>query len=100
MRSSTYYAIAALLFLATVPMYRYILQRAGRPDVAPVHVQSQPARFQQPIQQPAAHQPRSLLDGERCVGGVVVLVSAHSYTSAVGQDGRPVKCEGRYLTQP
>lgn len=36
---------------------------------------------------------------ERCISGTVVRVEGASYTQAVGADGRPVACSGRYRTQ-
>lgn len=39
---------------------------------------------------------RALKVGERCIGGTVVEVNGSSYTQALGAQGRPVACSGRY----
>lgn len=94
MRAGTYYVIAAVLVLATVPMYRYIFRRAHELDVP------QAARIAERSLDPAVyvHQPSvdhqrvPLLPGELCEGGVVVLASGNSYTQAVDVSGHPVRC--------
>ena len=96
MRNGTYYAIAALLVLATVPMYRYIFHRARELDLpsppsAVVYASSPPVAMS-----PASSSRMPLLPGEICVGGVVVLVSGSTYTQTNGADGRPVRCDGTY----
>lgn len=39
---------------------------------------------------------RALGADEQCIGGTVVRVSGSTYAQALGSDGRPVACEGRY----
>ena len=88
------YVLAALLLLASVPLYRYIIARGQAADAVPpervVHVET-PVIVQAP-------QPRllPLLAGERCIGGMVVLVNGSTYTQAVDADGRVAHCEGQY----
>ncbi|GGY20912.1 hypothetical protein GCM10008098_11980 [Rhodanobacter panaciterrae] len=99
MRAGSYYALAAVLVLATVPMYRYIFQRSReleRPlpravqvsDVSPLR--DLPARIVEPSRMP-------LLPGESCMGGVVVLVSGTTYTNAVDGSGHAVRCEAGFV---
>jgi hypothetical protein len=42
---------------------------------------------------------RQLASNQRCVGGVVVVVSGSSY-SQLGTVGDPVRCNGRYADRP
>jgi hypothetical protein len=98
MRAGTYYAIAAVLVLATVPMYRYIFQRArelDRPQASSV-VQ---VRTVEPVHAVAprldARSPLALLPGELCEGGVVVIQNGNAYTLA-GSPGHPLSCSGRF----
>ena len=43
-----------------------------------------------------ARRARMLAPSERCVGGTVVQVNGSTYTQAIGPDGRPIACSGRY----
>lgn len=95
MRNGTYYTIAALLVLATVPMYRYIFHRARELDRSPVPSVLYVASSQI-VPEPATSGRMLLMPGETCVGGVVVLVSGSTYTQTNGADGRPVRCAGGY----
>lgn len=109
MRAGTYYVIAAVLVLATLPMYRYIFQRAlelDRPPLAAVPVSTPALRAVASVDAPAAvlAAPRApssgvptLLPGEECHGGYVFLVDGSSYRQAVGTGGRPVRCDSRGL---
>ncbi|MET4567822.1 hypothetical protein [Rhodanobacter soli] len=99
MRAGTYYAIAAVLVLATLPMYRYIFQHARELDTP---VSSAVAIVQAPAVVLAARSapPSSgppLMPGEECHGGFVFLVDGSSYRQAVGVGGRPVRCDSRGL---
>jgi hypothetical protein len=89
MRAGTYYTIAAALVLASLPMYRYIFAHAHDAD-RPVYV-VQPDSSSAP-----SSQRLPLMPGERCIGGVVVLVNGTSYTQADGPDGHPVRCAEGY----
>ena len=90
-----YYALAALLVLATVPMYRYMYV-ASRPKLdlsAPaVMVRRVPVSVPVPVVEPLRRVP--LLPGERCYGGVVILVNGQTYTQVSDVAG-PVRCSGR-----
>jgi len=109
MRAGSYYALAAVLVLATVPMYRYIFQHArelDRPVPAAVPVSAHALRAVAPVEAPAAFlaarsaPPPSgppLMPGEECHGGFVFLVDGSSYRQAVGVGGRPVRCDSRGL---
>lgn len=99
MRAGTYYAIAAVLVLATLPMYRYIFQRArelDRPQSSPV-VQVLPVVVGTALSRVDQQTRVPLLPGELCEGGVVVLVSGNAYTQAVDASGHPVRCEPGFL---
>lgn len=109
MRAGTYYAIAAVLVLVTLPMYRYIFQRAREldhpppasvplavPAVRPVALVEPPApvladRPPSPVMGPA------LMPGEECHGGYVFLVNGTAYRQVVSAGVRPVRCDGRNL---
>lgn len=102
MRAGTYYAIAAVLVLATLPMYRYIFQHARELDRPPPVAVPLPAPVEPPASVLVARSPSpmagpALMDGEECHGGYVFLVSGTAYRQAVGAGGRPVRCEGRNL---
>jgi len=97
MRASGYYAIAIALFVATIPMYRYIFERSrsvGEP--APVYVASGASGHDALNLALPDWQAKPLLPGELCEGGVVVLVNGSTYTQARSQDGHSVLCSGRY----
>ena len=97
MRHKTYYVIAALLVLATVPMYRYTLNHAREVD----HAQSTMSREHVPFAQPQAplpaNQPRPLLAGEICKAGLVLLVGAGGYVPAKDSDGVAVHCKAGHV---
>lgn len=46
MRNGMYYLVALLLFLATIPMYRYILDHSVRDALAPAAVAQEPSVHQ------------------------------------------------------
>lgn len=82
MRSALYYAIAAFLVLASVPMYRYILSRTStvrHPAPAPVI----PAPVVSVV---------PLLPGEVCRAGFVYIVRGNVQMPAVDVAGRSVRC--------
>jgi hypothetical protein len=96
MKAGTYYAIAAVLVLATLPMYRYIFARAREVDQSRVQLVEQASvRYVLREAQPGASYPSrvALLPGELCEAGVVVLASGNSYTQAVDSSGHAVRCE-------
>jgi hypothetical protein len=99
MRAGSYYALAAVLVLATVPMYRYIFQRArelDRPqETRVVYAVSAPVSYVPPPPRPEARTPLALLPGELCEGGVVVIQNGNAYTQA-GSPGHPLACSGRF----
>lgn len=110
MRAGTYYAIASVLVLATLPMYRYIFQRAreldhpppaplplSTPAVRPVALMEQPPAAVLASRPPSPVVGPALMPGEECHGGYVFLVNGTAYRQAVGADGRPVRCDGRNL---
>ena len=82
MRPGTYYVIAGLLVVATVPMYAYMFRHAGRSSVA-----VQPVR-------PAVHstRPVRLMPGERCYSGFVFQLTAASAVQLFDAAGQPVAC--------
>ena len=94
------YAVAGLLVLATVPIYRYIIGHA-RADVAreeAAHVLPQPVEQMTTMRQPppiplatsmALEEPPA---GIRCYGDAAVSIKGSVYTQAVGTDGRPLRC--------
>ena len=96
MRASGYYAIAIALFVATIPMYRYIFERSrsvGEP--APVYVASGASGHDALNLALPDWQAKPLLPGEICEAGFVVLVSGSTYSQALDQQGRAVACLGR-----
>ena len=92
MRPHTYYLIAALLVLATVPMYRYLFTHASETD------QSQSAVVSERYQSPATTaEPRQLLPGETCKEGLVYLANGNRYVLAKGSGGVAVHCRAGNL---
>lgn len=91
MRSGMYYVLGLLLLLATVPMYRYILHRANRPDVPAqprfTYLTSPPPPVRPPLQPPS----QPLSRDELCEGGVVVRVRGNVYTQELTLSGS-VRC--------
>lgn len=90
MRSAVYYVIAALLVLASVPMYRYILSRTStlrHPAPAPVI----PAPVVSVV---------PLLPGEVCRGGAVFIVRGNVQIPAVDVAGRPSRCTDAGMVRP
>lgn len=95
MGTKTNYTIAAACLLATLPMYRYLYDRAVEPKRSVSVVIVQPAEAS-PLFVP---EPEPLAANERCVGGVVIGVNGNVYTQAVALDGHAARCEGRYRVQ-
>ncbi|MEO9228122.1 MAG: hypothetical protein ABI216_04075 [Devosia sp.] len=92
MRPHTYYLIAALLVLATVPMYRYIFTHASETDDSRSTVSREQValqRFQAPVTTGGS---RPLLPVATCKQGVLYLVDGNGYLAAKGADGVAVHC--------
>lgn len=100
MRAGTYYFLAGVLVLATLPMYRYIFKRARQLDhQSPVHVAQQPRVLYSyvPSKRVSAPTRTPLLPGELCEGGVVILVSGNTYTQALDVSGNAVRCSAGFV---
>lgn len=97
MRPQTYYALAALLVLATVPMYRYILAQARESAYSQSPVYQEHAPFSLPRTPLAAVNQRPLLAGEICKEGVVYLTDRNGYVPAKSSAGVIVHCRGNHL---
>ena len=97
MRPYTYYLIAVVLLLLTVPMYHYIFTHGRVTDysqstVAREHVSL--ARSKAPV---AATKPRLLLSGEICKHGLVYLASGNGYVPAKSFSGAAVQCRAGHV---
>lgn len=112
MRSWMAYAIAGCLVLATIPMYRHILERARRPDadVSPAAtLQARaPTGYEPPLQQPVRQCSTGMLHGPcddvlvinealgyykaRCVGDTVYRLKRHGTITVVEPWPTQVKC--------
>ncbi|MGC1548995.1 MAG: hypothetical protein WA777_10740 [Rhodanobacter sp.] len=100
-------AIAAVLLLLTVPLYRHILafDRAAA-DPAP---SSMVAAIEAPVSgsvviadrgaYDAYHEREMLAPNQRCVGGSVIQVDGSSYTQ-LGSIDYPIHCVGRVADRP
>ena len=97
MRAFGYYAIAAVLFVATIPMYRYIFARTKAMAVPePVYVLPGQSSSDLAYLASRESQHKPLMSGEICEAGFVVLVSGSTYSQALDQQGHAVACLGRY----
>lgn len=99
MRAGFYYVISAVLVLATVPMYRYIIERARAVDAHPQPLTVQPVRVVPPVSADTAGLV-PLMRGEECHGGYVFVVSSNTYVQAVDANGVAARCSGRFLARP
>ena len=97
MRHQTYYVIAALLVVMTIPMYRYIFARARELDQSATAPTSQPTPVQHRYAPVATDQPPPLLAGETCRDGFVYLVDGADLREAKGYQGGPVLCHAGHL---
>jgi hypothetical protein len=100
MRAGGYYVVAGLLVLATVPMYRYIFQRARALDRSPPAAVVSPPVVRTVVARVPQYRRIPLMAGERCVGGVLLTVSGSTYTQFSGADGRPVRCDAQAAFVP
>lgn len=101
-----YYAVAVLLTLVTIPMYRYMLVHVhDRPSEARAVALPERVAFasDEPsgvaVQVVSAPAPllRPLLANELCEAGYVILKSGNAYTQGIGPDGQSARCAGRFL---
>lgn len=104
MSNRAYYVLAALLLLATVPMYRAMWRSAHPaaelPSQDPVRDPLKHSVQRVVVPEPVVRQVGSLsqvplLAGERCYGGVVVMVNGSTYTQVSDAVG-PMRCSGRF----
>lgn len=97
MRPQTHYLIAALLLLATIPMYRYIFTHARETDYSPSTI-SRDAIAEPPSRAPVlSAQVGLLLAGEVCKDGTVYLASRNGYVRAQSSEGNVVHCQADHL---
>ena len=99
MRNQTYYLIAALLVLATVPMYRYIFTHAGESDFSQSTVTRAQVRLARSHGPLTTAEPRLLLAGEICKAGLVYLANGHGFLPAKNSDGAAVPCRENHLVR-
>jgi hypothetical protein len=99
--SWVYYVVAVFFTLLTLPMYWYMAAHwRGVPSSHVVDVVQQRSVHAYVDSTPLVSDVpsrRSLLPGELCEGGYVVLKNGHSYTQGLDSHGRPSRCEGLYL---
>lgn len=98
MRNQTYYLIAALLVLATVPMYRYIFARAREMQRSQTAITSEPALVDGRKTRATPAQLRPPVASEICKDGLVYAAYEGSYQQARGYDGVAVPCQGDHRT--
>lgn len=104
MGSKGYYALAVVLLLATVPLYRYIYERSTQIDVPSEPASRVSSRQQSVIAQQKnnqaverlfqaldASQRQRLQPNQRCYGGVVIEVRGTTYTQL------SARCTGDYV---
>lgn len=97
MGNRSYYAIAALLVLASFPMYRYILSSTIE-TAAPERMATSETSSSKPAGMAlSAAQLRRLLAGEICREGLVYLATEHGYQKATSGHGGVVRCQGAHL---
>lgn len=107
------YALAAVLVLVTVPMYRYIIERSraadSQPSPAPVVTQTRTYVIPDPdwvrleaSAQPAPDNslplhrvPDMLTNQEQCFNGAIVRVSRLGLLHETNSDGTPARCKDR-----
>lgn len=99
-----YYALAGVLVLLTVPMYRVIFARAASQSVdpAPQIVPVSPVSAPSPVAvaaPPVDLYRYRLASDQRCYGGAVIQIRGNVYTQ-IGDAARPVHCVGDYADLP
>lgn len=97
MRHQTYYLVAALLVLATVPMYRYIFTQAREIDRSQSTVSSERVPLELSQAPVTEGEQRPLLTGEICKEGLVYLADGNGYLLANGSGGVAVHCRAGHL---
>lgn len=97
MGNRIYYAIAALLVLASFPMYRYMLF-ATMETAPPERMATSDTGSRTPARKAlSATQPPQLLAGEICRDGLAYLATEHGYQKATSGHGGVVRCQGTDL---
>jgi hypothetical protein len=91
-----YYAVAVVISLLTIPMYRYLFAHAN--DVRPVAVYVDRGDSSSVVAAPLPVR-KPLLPGELCEAGYVVLKNGSSYTQGLDSAGRPSLCVDGYLIE-
>lgn len=97
MGNRSYYAIAALLVLASFPMYRYILSSPMKTTVPEGAADSEAGSSDPAGTAPSAAQTRPLLAGEICRNGFVYLATENGYEKATSGHGVVVRCDGAHM---
>lgn len=97
----SFYLLAAVLLLATVPLYRRIFAALRAAPAAPVpvivlHAPPSPVAAAAP---PVHLYRYRLASDQRCYGGAVIQIRGNVYTQ-IGDAARPVHCVGDYADSP
>lgn len=88
-----------LLFALGVVGVRAAANEASRQAVVQVQAQAAEVQQQQREYQRVQLARRQLVGNQRCIGGVVVVVSGSSY-GQLGTVGDPVRCSGQLADRP
>jgi hypothetical protein len=112
-KDAAYYALAAILVLATVPLYRYIIERGRAADSQPnsvpavtqtrTYVIPDPERVrleasaQPPLDRslPPHRMPDLLTNEEQCFNGQIIRVSRQGLLHETNPDETPARCKDR-----
>jgi hypothetical protein len=117
MKAWGYYTVAALLTLATFPMYRYMYIHAHEHDALPVssaqespppvsYIRTSTGRLLPQTPPDVQRQVLRYFDrirlaaNQRCYGGAIIEKNGSTYTSVNGVDGRHATCKNGFSDVP